>query len=177
MPQPYELLEIAPEPEVDLLIIGCGNVLRGDDALGPVLIRRLWQNEDLPERVRLLDGGTSGMDVVFQMPKARSVVIVDACSMGQEPGTVYHVPGHEVENLPEPGTQGSHDFRWDNAIAFGRWLLGPHFPADIDIYLVEAQGIDFGAELSDAAEAGMAIVTEHLRERINGVRQSTQVSK
>ena len=28
---------------IDTLIIGCGNLLRGDDATGPVLIRRMWE--------------------------------------------------------------------------------------------------------------------------------------
>lgn len=169
MPRPYELLDIPDTPESELLVIGCGNLLRGDDALGPVLIRRLWDSGVIPEQVRLLDGGTSGMDVVFQMPKSRRVIIIDACSMGGEPGTVYRVPGSEVEDLPEPGTLGSHDFRWDNAIAFGRWLLGPYFPDEIDIYLVEVQSTAFGAPLSEAAEAGMEVVTEDLLRRIESV--------
>ncbi|PMP83831.1 MAG: peptidase M52, partial [Roseiflexus castenholzii] len=32
------------------LIIGCGNLLRGDDGVGPILIRRLWEI-GLPEGV------------------------------------------------------------------------------------------------------------------------------
>ncbi|MFM9196862.1 MAG: hydrogenase maturation protease, partial [Planctomycetia bacterium] len=48
------------------LIIGCGNSLRGDDAAGPVLVRRL-SARGLPEGVRCADGGTAGMVVAFQM--------------------------------------------------------------------------------------------------------------
>lgn len=47
---------------MDTLIIGCGNLLRGDDGVGPILIRRLWEI-GLPEGVRVADGGTAGMDV------------------------------------------------------------------------------------------------------------------
>lgn len=171
MPEPYELLEIADEPEVELMIIGCGNVLRGDDALGPILIRRLWEKVEIPPTVRLLDGGTSGMDVAFQMHKARSVVIVDACAMGGAPGTVYCAPAKEFESLPQPGTMGSHDFRWDNALAFGKWLLGPHMPEDIEVYLVEAERVEMGEELSEPAESGAETVMSRLEERIEQVRK------
>ena len=41
------------------LIIGCGNLLRGDDGVGPVLIRHLW-DRGLPPYVRIADGGTAG---------------------------------------------------------------------------------------------------------------------
>lgn len=27
---------------VRVLIVGCGNLLRGDDAVGPILVRHLW---------------------------------------------------------------------------------------------------------------------------------------
>ena len=59
-PAPYELLDdgFAPDP-CDLLVIGCGNILRGDDAVGPVLVRTLMA-QGAPEGVRVVDGGTTG---------------------------------------------------------------------------------------------------------------------
>ncbi|MFN8021251.1 MAG: hydrogenase maturation protease [Acidimicrobiales bacterium] len=48
------------------LIIGCGNLLRGDDAVGPVVVRRLL-DRGLPAGVEVADGGTGGMDVAFRM--------------------------------------------------------------------------------------------------------------
>ncbi|MGB8853067.1 MAG: hydrogenase maturation protease [Pirellulales bacterium] len=60
------------------LIIGCGNLLRGDDAAGPVVVRRLW-DRGLRDGVECADGGTAGMDVAFQMRGCDHVVLVDAC--------------------------------------------------------------------------------------------------
>ena len=58
--------------------MGCGNLLRGDDGVGPILVRHLWER-GMPDGLRLVDGGTAGMDLAFQMRGAERVVIVDAC--------------------------------------------------------------------------------------------------
>jgi hydrogenase maturation protease len=152
---PHELLDdgFAPEP-CDLLVIGCGNILRGDDAVGPVLVRHLFER-GVPDGVRLVDGGTAGMDVAFGMRGASRVVIVDAASTGAEPGTVYRVPAEELVDLPPIDGLHSHNFRWDHALSFSTWLLGPERPTDITVYLVEAGSVQPGAPLTPPVAAGM----------------------
>lgn len=160
-PKPYELLDDGLEhARVPILLIGCGNVLRGDDAAGPVLIRRLWERDALPDAVRIADGGTSGMDVAFQMRHADRVIIVDAARTGAAPGTVYRVPGEALEQLPPVTGIASHDFRWDHAIALARWLLGPLMPERIDVFLIEGSDFAFGADLSDAMDAAIDRVAD-----------------
>lgn len=148
---PIDLLDDGLDrPRYRLLIIGCGNVLRGDDAAGPVLIRRLWEKQAVSDDVMLSDGGTSGMDVVFKMRDADRVIIIDAAATGAQPGTLYKVPGTALEEVPPITGMGSHDFRWDHAIAVGRWLLGTRMPTQIDVYLIEGQNYGFGEELSSS---------------------------
>ncbi|MBX0329187.1 hydrogenase maturation protease [Oscillochloris sp. ZM17-4] len=139
---------------MDTLIIGCGNLLRGDDGVGPIMVRRMWEI-GLPEGVRLADGGTAGMDVAFKMRGADRVIIVDASRVGAEPGTLYKVPGHELEHLPPLTGINQHAFRWDHALAFGRWLLKEEYPRDITVYLIEGEDFAFGAPLSPAVAARM----------------------
>ncbi len=134
-------------PDVDTLIIGCGNILCGDDAAGPILIRRMWERR-LPERVHCADGGTGGMDVAFQMRGVRHVILVDACKSGEPAGTTYQVPGEELETLPPIEGINMHAFRWDHALAFGRWLLKDDYPDLITVYLIEGQNYGVGDELS-----------------------------
>lgn len=146
-----------------LLVVGCGNLLRGDDGVGPVLVRHLWQG-GVPDDVRLVDGGTAGMDVAFQMRGARRVVIVDACATGEAPpGTVYKVPGPAVEDLPPLGGLHTHSFRWDNALAFARWLLKDDYPTDVTVYLIEAADFTPGAELTPAVGDAMRQVLGLIR--------------
>lgn len=146
----------------DLLVIGCGNLLRADDGAGPILIRHLWE-DGVPEDVRLVDGGTAGMDVAFQMRGARKVVIVDACTTGSAPGTVFRVPGPRVEDLPPLSGLHSHSFRWDHALAFAHWLLGDEYPAYVTVYLIEAASFTPGGELSAPVAASVREVKSLIR--------------
>ena len=156
--QPYELLDdgFAPEP-CDLLVMGCGNILRGDDAVGPVLIRHLF-TRGVPGGVRLVDGGTAGMDVAFGMRGAARVVIVDASATGAEPGTIYRVPAQELSELAPIDGLHTHNFRWDHALSFSSWLLGPHKPTDVTVFLVEAGQLEPGSQLSAPVASAMRTV-------------------
>lgn len=147
-----------------LVVIGCGSLLRGDDAVGPILIRHLWETGGAPDGVVLVDGGTAGMDVAFKMRGARRVILVDAAATGVEPGTVYQVPGEELEELPalDAGLH-THQFRWDHALAFGRWLLADQYPAEVSVYLIEIADTTPGAELTPAVVAAMELVAGRIR--------------
>lgn len=153
-------------PEIDLeppgcavLVVGCGNLLRGDDGVGPVLIRHLW-DRGVPDGAKLVDGGTAGMDVGFQMRGAQRVVIVDASTTGAAPGTVYRVPGEELTDLPPLQGLHTHSFRWDHAIPFARWALGDACPTDITVFLIEAAAMEMGADISEPVNTAMEQVIE-----------------
>ncbi|WP_245908918.1 hydrogenase maturation protease [Mycobacterium neglectum] len=151
-------VDIEP-PGCAVLVVGCGNLLRGDDGVGPILVRHLWER-GVPDGARLVDGGTAGMDVAFQMRGAARVVIVDAAATGAAPGTVYRVPGAELEDLPPLQGLHTHSFRWDHAIAFARWALGEDCPTDITVFLIEVAGVELDADLTEAVEASMNQVIE-----------------
>lgn len=161
-------------PRADIVVIGCGNLLRGDDAVGPTLVRLLWDrgvgSGVVDDGVVLVDGGTAGMDVSFKMRGAKKVIIVDASSTGSPPGTVFEVPASELEELPPLDGFHSHSFRWDHALAFGRWLLGEEYPSDVTVFLIEAEQVDFGAALSPSVETSMQLVADRVEAMIGASR-------
>jgi hydrogenase maturation protease len=146
-------------PGCAVLVVGCGNLLRGDDGVGPILVRHLWER-GMPDGLRLVDGGTAGMDVAFQMRGAERVVIIDASATGATPGTVYRVPGAELAELPPLQGLHTHSFRWDHAIAFARWALAYACPSDITVFLIEAANVAMGADLSPEVTAAMEKVID-----------------
>ena len=151
----------------EVVIAGCGNLLRGDDAAGPILVRKIFAL-GCPSGVRLVDGGTAGMDVAFAMDGAREVIIVDACVSGSTPGDTFELPGSEVESLPLPGLN-LHAFRWDHAITFARWLLKERYPANVTVFLIEAKQLDHGAALSPEVERSVDALAERLVQRYGAV--------
>ena len=115
--------------------------------MGPVLVRHLGER-GVPEGVRLVDGGTAGMDLAFRMRDADRVVIVDAGAVGITPGTVYRVPASMLDRLPPLHGLHTHSFRWDHAVAFARWALADTCPDDVTVFLVEAENVAMGGDLS-----------------------------
>ncbi|MEZ6096827.1 MAG: hydrogenase maturation protease [Pirellulaceae bacterium] len=151
--------------EIHTLIIGCGNILRGDDAAGPVLIRRMWER-GLPADVHCADGGTGGMDVAFQMRGVPHVILVDACTSGSKPGSIFELPGEEVEQLPPMEGINLHAFRWDHAIAFSRWLLKEDYPQKITVYLIEGDSFQIGETLSESVDRAIDQLVDRLFDQI-----------
>lgn len=152
-------MTLAPEP-TRVLVVGCGNLLRGDDAAGPVLVRML-ADRDMPAGVRLIDGGTAGMDIAFAMRGVPTVVIVDASRVGVEPGTIHRVPGEELVDL-RPPDGNLHSFRWDQALGFAQWLLADEYPGDVTVWLVEGQSFEHGAPLSEPVQAALDRIADQV---------------
>jgi len=145
-----------------IAVIGCGNPTRGDDGIGPEVVRALTQREIAAHaRVRILDAGTDGMGVMFAARGCRTLLLVDACRCGSAPGSVFEVPGATLDQRYEP-SMNLHDFRWDHALFAGRRIFGELFPTDVTVFLVEAATLDFGIGLSPEAQRGAATVVDRI---------------
>ena len=83
---------ILAEERARVLVLGCGNVLWGDDGFGPAVARALDASGRLPEDVACLDAGTGVrsilFDVVLSERRPRRVIVIDAMDFGEKPGTV-----------------------------------------------------------------------------------------
>jgi hydrogenase maturation protease len=70
------------------LIGGIGNVLLGDDGVGPYVVRLLESLYSFDQRVELLDLGTPALDLTHQIVGLRSLILVDSVSSDDPAGTV-----------------------------------------------------------------------------------------
>jgi len=84
------------------LILGCGNVLIGDDGFGVAVARYLLGNFTIPPDLCVLDTGTSVREILFDTilsdKKPSKIVIVDAMDCGREPGELFSL---DVDSLPK----------------------------------------------------------------------------
>ena len=84
------------------LIAGFGNVLRGDDGFGVEVLRRLAERGVGSTSVELLDVGTGGIRLAQElMSPFDRLIIIDATTRGQAPGTVYTLVIDEVRATRE----------------------------------------------------------------------------
>lgn len=90
-----------------ILVIGAGNLLMGDEGVGVHVLRAL-ELEDLPEQVRLLDGGTGGINLLGALAEARCVVFIDATRDGKPAGSLAQLRPKAVADLPR--CLSAHDF-------------------------------------------------------------------
>ena len=79
------------------LVLGCGNVLYGDDGFGPVVADLLLDAYPIPEDAAVVNLGlaTRGFifDVLLSEDPPRRIVVVDAMEReGRTPGEIFEVP-------------------------------------------------------------------------------------
>ncbi len=147
-----------------LTIIGCGNSNRTDDGVGPYIAQQLQKflHSQPKQNVRVFDAGTGGIDVMFQARGSSRLIIIDASKTGSEPGSIYQVPGEELAAERE-AAYSLHDFRWDHALYAGRKIFREDFPNDVTVFLIEAERLDIGLELTVPARTAADTVIERLK--------------
>jgi hydrogenase maturation protease len=72
-----------------ILVAGVGNAWLQDDAFGSECARRL-EAQGVPDGVTVMDFGTSGLDLAYELIRGYSaLVLLDASRQGDVPGTLY----------------------------------------------------------------------------------------
>lgn len=84
----------------DILIVGVGNKLFGDDGFGPEVIEYLENHFTIPENVCLADAGTGIRRILFTITlsevRPKVIVVIDAVDKRREPGELFDIPLDEV---------------------------------------------------------------------------------
>ena len=78
-----------------ILILGCGNILFGDDGFGSAVAQHLRDNFTIPTDVCVLNAGTSVREILFDTilsdKKPSKIVVVDAMDFEREPGELFAI--------------------------------------------------------------------------------------
>ena len=78
-----------------IIIIGIGNILMHDEGIGVRTVEHLAQGP-LPEYVDVLDGGTSGCNLIDHVAEREAVLVIDAADGGDAPGTITWCDADEL---------------------------------------------------------------------------------
>ncbi len=138
-----DALDGPPTPEV--IALGLGNRLRRDEGLGICALERLLTRYDISSGVRLVDGGTLGLDLLAYVEGARKLLVLDATLTGGAPGTLIRLAGEEVPAYFGIGGS-SHDIGLPDLLAVTR--LRGTAPDEVVVLGLQPHTIELGWELS-----------------------------
>jgi hydrogenase maturation protease len=79
-----------------ILVLGIGNILLRDEGVGVVAAREL-QDRLYSDAVDIVDGGTSGADLLDFIAERRKVIIIDSIDADAEPGTIFKLKPEDLD--------------------------------------------------------------------------------
>ena len=149
-------------------IVGVGNVLMGDDGVGPAAIEAL-RRRGLGGRAELIDAGLAFSEVLCDLDAREPLVIIDALRGGGDAGSIYKLALDDLD--PQSGSMPKafslHEVSVLPALRMEA-LAGREF-ADVTIFGVEPGEIGWSEQLSapvgEAVERLPQIICNYLDER------------
>jgi hydrogenase maturation protease len=156
-----------------LLILGLGNDILTDDAIGLRVIRALRPAlADLPA-IDLQETTEMGLALLDYMTGSAAAFIVDSIQTGRaQPGFIHELDASSLRRL----TGGTpHFLGVGETLALGA-TLGLPMPAKVNIYAIETQDpFTLGTQMTPALEAALPGIVEKLARAARAVDPSSQV--
>jgi hydrogenase maturation protease len=102
-------MQTSDQSVAPVLVLGLGNILLGDDGVGPTLAQEVGHLYKDVHTVECVDGGTQGMALLGYLAGREALVILDAFANGCGPGTVSVLEGNEVMGVRGPRATTAHE--------------------------------------------------------------------
>jgi hydrogenase maturation protease len=143
-------------------LLGLGNLMRTDDAVGMLTARMLTDSGRLPSTIEVIEGGTLGLDLLGQLDGTSHLLVLDAVDFGAAPGTQKSFQGDELARLP---TSKSVHLLGLSDLVNAMLLMGAP-PMEIILLGVQPESTDWGTALTPAVEAAQSGLIEAALEQI-----------
>lgn len=150
----------AQDPNPDVLVLGIGNPMMGDDGVG-IRVVELLADRQLPSNVSVQTIGLPGWGLPSWFEGHKNVILVDAVQMGEKPGTWKRFVPEQLQMELEVGSLSLHssDLACGLALSQALNLLPDH----LLIYGIEPEDLSIGAPLSPAVVAILPDVIDSIR--------------
>ncbi|MGC9953074.1 MAG: hydrogenase maturation protease [Rhizomicrobium sp.] len=148
-----------------VIVLGIGNIERGDDGAGRAVARLLRYMLSAPVEIVEQDGEATAL--LAKLDGAASAYLIDACVSNAPAGTVHRIDANHA-SLPQTSSDlSTHGFGLAAAIELGR-TLGQLPPRTI-VYAIEAESFAAGAPLSEPVATATVIVADRIRSEIEEI--------
>jgi len=119
-----------------LTILGLGNILLQDEGFGVYFIRWFDERYQLPDSVRIIDGGTLGFGLFDTITSCKNLIVIDAIKTDDEPGSIYRFTQHEME-LSHPQATSAHEVEFADILCKAELI--DQAPTAVFLCIVPAQ--------------------------------------
>jgi hydrogenase maturation protease len=129
-----------------ILVLGLGNDILSDDAIGPKIVYELGK-EPFPSRVRFITAAVGGLEILEMVEGYQKLLIIDAIKTANgTPGDIYMLTPEAFKNTLH--LYNFHDINFLNALELGR-KLNMNLPSEITILAVEiVEDLEFSDRFS-----------------------------
>jgi hydrogenase maturation protease len=142
---------------MNILVLGVGNLLLSDEGVGIRALEALEKHLQFPPGVELLDGGTSGMELLGYIQGRDALIIIDAVTCNKAPGAIVRMEGDQVPALFRKKIS-PHQLGLSDLIAAAR--LTDSLPGKLVLFGIEPMSFGTGLELSGPVAACLEELTE-----------------
>jgi len=129
------------------VILGIGNTILSDEGVGVHAAAALAAHYALPEGVRVIDGGTAGMELLDELADLDLLLVLDAVKSRRAAGELLCLTGAAVPVFFR-SKLSPHQISICDVLASLEFC--GHAPRDLVLVGVEPQSLDLGLELSPA---------------------------
>ena len=154
--------------EAQILVAGVGNSWLTDDGFGGHVVRELEKRE-LPSGVQVMDFGTGGLDLAYEVMRGyHGLILIDASRQGGEPGTLYVLepdPDEIDAGIEDGEVISPHGMDPQTVLRFVKAVHG--WPGKVVVVAcepeeVEAMGIELSAPVQASVNRAIDVVIEQI---------------
>ncbi len=161
-----------------ILVAGIGNAWLRDDGFGGEVAKVLADRE-LPAGVSVIDFGTGGLDLAYEVMRGYdALILVDISRQGEPPGTLY-VMEADVEdvdaNIEDGQMLDPHGMDPQTVLRFVKYVGG--WPGRVFVVACEPEIVeDVGFGLSDPVNAAITRAADVVMETVAELQADTSVA-
>jgi hydrogenase maturation protease len=144
------------------LILGLGNVLMTDEAVGAEVVRRLEQESAPDPSLHFIDGGTLSFTLALPIGDCPRLIVVDAAAMGEPPGSIRVFEGEAMDRQLSVNAKTVHEVSLSDLMDIAR--LTDTLPTRRALVGIEPEFVGWGDRLTPAVEAAVPDAITRIRE-------------
>jgi hydrogenase maturation protease len=151
-----------------ILVAGIGNAWLRDDGFGGE-VAKLLSDRELPAGVHVIDFGSGGLDLAYEVMRGYdALILIDVSRQGEPPGTLYvmEAEAEDVEGKIEDGQMlDPHGMDPETVLRFVKAVGG--WPGRVFVVACEPEVVDdVGFGLSDSVNGALARAADVVLETV-----------